>query len=73
MEALETTRLVRDYERDGFVTSVKVLSDEEIASHKVDLERAEAQLEFLHYIWKIHTFLRSPYELATHPRLLDLV
>lgn len=73
MEALDTTRLVQDYERDGFVTSMKVLSDEEIAPHKADLERAEAQLGSLHYIWKIHTFLRSPYELATHPRLLDLV
>ena len=73
MEALDTTRLVRDYERDGFVPSVKVLSDEEIAPHKADLERAEAQLGSIHYVWKIHTFLRSPYELATHPRLLDLV
>ena len=37
------------------------------------MERAEARLGPLHYRDKVHTVLRSAYELAIHPTLLDVV
>ena len=37
------------------------------------MEAAEAEFGSLHYKSKIHTVLRLPYELATHPTVLDTV
>ncbi len=37
------------------------------------MEAAEARIGKLHYKPKDHTILRSPYEIAVHPRVLDLV
>lgn len=70
---MDTTKLIQDYARDGFISSVKLFSAAEAAVHRGELERAEALLGPLHYQSKIHTILRSPYELATHPQLIDIV
>lgn len=61
------------YARDGFVFPVAILGAAEAARHRARLEQAEAKVGALHYKGKVHTILRSPYELATHPRALDLV
>ena len=61
------------YARDGFVSPVEILSAEEAARHRGRLEAAEAEIGPLHYMAKVHTILRSPFELATHPRVLDMV
>ena len=37
------------------------------------MEEAETRIGTLHYKAKVHTILRSPYELATHARVLDVV
>ena len=50
-----------------------LLSAAEAAAYRAELEQAEAQLGPLHYVSKIHTMHRPSYELATNPRLLDLV
>ena len=70
---MHDTQLAENYDQDGFVSGVSVLSTEEVASHRAALEQAEAKIGRLHYLTKIHTVLRSPYELATHPRLIDAV
>ena len=70
---MHDTQLAENYDQDGFVSGVSVLSTEEVASHRAALEQAEAKIGRLHYLSKIHTVLRSPYELATHPRLIDAV
>ncbi len=59
--------------RDGFIGGVPVLSAYAAARHRHMLEDAEVQVGPLHYHSKVHTILRSPYELATHPSLVDLV
>ena len=41
--------------------------------HRSRMERAEASFGPLHYQAKVYTILRSPLELATHPRVLDTV
>ena len=66
----QTTR----YWQDGFLNGVKVVDPDEAKAHREQLEAAERQIGYgLHYHSKVHTVLRSPYELATHPVLLDLV
>ena len=62
------------YQRDGFISGVPILTHEEAALHRQHLENAEKVFGgSLHYVNKVHTALRSPLELATHPKLLDLV
>lgn len=61
------------YDRQGFLSPVDVLSESEAARHRRRLEDAERAIGPLHYLAKAHTILRSPHELATHPRMLDVV
>jgi len=61
------------YERDGYVSPLRILDPGEAARHRAALETAEAHVGPLHYKFKAHTFLRSPFELATRPAMLDLV
>jgi ectoine hydroxylase-related dioxygenase (phytanoyl-CoA dioxygenase family) len=61
------------YSRDGYLSPVRIVSPEETAAHRRRMEAAEAQAGPLHYKAKVHTLLRSAYELATHPKVLDVV
>ena len=62
------------YERDGFVSGIPVLTPDDAAIHRQYLEKAESVFgSSLHYVNKVHTALKSPLELATHPKLLDIV
>ena len=66
--------LGRRYYRDGFISGIPILTKAKALHHRELLERAETALGHpLHYLNKVHTAMRSPYELATHPRLLDIV
>lgn len=60
------------YRRDGFVT-LPVVDQAEAATHRSRLEWAEDQIGPQHYRDKAHTILTSPWELATHPAMLDAV
>lgn len=62
------------YNRDGYVGGVPIISEVEAREHRARMEWAEGELgSSLHYKSKIHTILNSPYRLATHPTMLDLV
>lgn len=61
------------YERDGYLSPVDIVPADEAARHRAVLENAEAQVGPLHYLTKIHTILRSPFELATSTAALDVV
>lgn len=65
--------LKRDYDRLGFLFPVDVLDSKHARQHRQCLQAAEAQLGTLHYKAKMHTILRSPYQLATLPKILDVV
>lgn len=65
--------LATDYARDGYVTGIDIVSPTEAAEHRAALEAAEARFGPMHYKAKMHTVMRSPLALATHPRVLDLV
>ena len=66
------TNLKREYDKQGFLAPVDVIDREQALRHRRIIEEAEQQIGPAHYLGKIHTILRSPYELATHPRILDL-
>lgn len=65
--------LAAAYRRDGYASPVEIVTEAEAAVHRARLERAEARMGPLHYKAKAHTVLTSPWELATHPRVLDMV
>ena len=68
------THVLDDYQRDGFVSGIPILTPDDAAIHRQHLESAENVFgSSLHYVNKVHTALKSPLELATHPKLLDIV
>ena len=70
---METLVLGERYRTDGVVSAVPVLGSDEALAHRRRFELAETQLGPLHYRDKIHTVLTSPWELATHPTVLECV
>ena len=71
--ALDIPSLAARYAEDGYLSPVRILSEAEAADHRAQMERAEAEIGPLHYRFKAHTYLTSPWKLATHPRVLDIV
>lgn len=67
------TKLKEQYERDGFLSPVRLIDSNDARQHRDQLEKAEAQHGNLHYMAKIHTLMCSPFELATLPAALDIV
>ena len=73
MSSLSLQTLRGQYDRDGFVSAVEIIDPETALSHRQRLEDIESKTGPLHYKPKIHAMLTSPYELATLPRVLDVV
>lgn len=67
------TECATAWDRDGYVSPLRIVTETEAAAHRRALEDAEAAIGPLHYRSKAHTILRSPLELATHPALLDAI
>lgn len=65
--------LAERFKRDGFLVGVPILDSKEAAGHRARMVAAEASFGHLHYQAKVYTILRSPLELATHARVLDVV
>lgn len=70
---MELQRVADDYTERGFVSGIDILSKAEAEHHRSLLEQAEANFGPLHYRAKVHTVMTSPYALATHPRVLDII
>lgn len=76
MSRVLSSNQIRDYEQDGVVFPIKVLTDEELVTARTALEtlmtalgkRPDSQL-FRH----LHLFHRWARDLALHPRVLDAV
>ncbi len=66
-------RYLQDYNENGFISPVKIISFEEARKHRDILENTEKVLGNMHYQSKIHTILKSAYELATHKNILNIV
>ncbi len=65
--------LKSEYEKQGFLSPIDIISAPQALRHRRIMEQAENRLGAVHYLAKMHTILRSPYELATHPAILDVV
>ena len=73
MQQLDLAAIKAAYERDGYVSGLPILSSAEAARHRRAMEQAEERTGPLHYKTKVHTILRSPFELATRREVLDIV
>jgi len=49
------------------------MSSDKAAQHRAAFEQGEAELGPLHYIDKVHTVMRSPFEIVSDPGVLDVV
>ena len=63
----------QQYARDGFLSGIDILSPASTLQHRQALENAESKVGSLHYKTKVHTILKSAYDLAVDPGLLDFV
>ena len=61
------------YNRDGFISPIRFFPAEAADVHRKIMETAETSIGNLHYQAKVHTILQSPYELASHNSILDVV
>ncbi len=73
MAGIDLQDLKTTYERDGFVSGVRILSPADATIQRSAMEEAEAKIGPLHYRSKVHTILLSPLQLATMPAVLDIV
>ena len=73
MAEIDLRKVRNDFERDGFVSGIDVISSEDAARHRDAMEAAETAFGNVHYETKVHTILRSPFELATLQSVLDVV
>ncbi|MAF00497.1 MAG: hypothetical protein CME00_10250 [Geminicoccus sp.] len=65
---------IRDiYDRDGYIAPLRLFSEDEAQAHRAIMEQTEAEHGKLHYKYEMHPVLRSPWEIATNPVLLDAV
>lgn len=61
------------YLRAGFVSPVRLLSEAQAHEHRERMEEVERRYGRLHYVSKVHTIVASAAELASNPRVLDVV
>lgn len=63
-----------DYARDGYISPIRVLSTDEAAARAADVDYLAAE-SGIHPIRLpfTHSYFRWAFDLATHPRLLDVV
>lgn len=65
--------LSQSYSHNGYVSPVSLISVEQAADHRANLEAVEAQHGPVHYKSKMHTLLDFAADLATAPQVLDVV
>lgn len=61
------------FARNGFLSPIRILEETQALNHRRRMEQAERSFGDLHYQGKVYTILKSPLELATHPRVLAIV
>ena len=73
MGNLDIDNIAANYETNGYVAPVQLLSKPDAAYHRGLLEAAETSFGNMHYRSKMHTIHTSPLTLATLPSVLDIV
>ena len=62
-----------DYLKKGFISPVRIISENEAIKHRDLLENSEKIMGNMHYQSKLHTIFKSAYDLAVHQNILDIV
>ena len=70
---LDIKNVLATYEKNGFVSPVRLISEQDAIHHRGLLEKAETLFGKMHYPSKIHTIHASLMMLATLPAVLDIV
>jgi ectoine hydroxylase-related dioxygenase (phytanoyl-CoA dioxygenase family) len=70
---MQKSSLWENYDRDGFVSGVEVMSSKQAGSYRRQMEAIEAQHGALHYQSKMHTLLDFTAEIAKSPQVLETV
>ena len=70
---LDIDNVAATYEKNGYVSPVRLISEQDAIHHRGLLEKAETSFGNMHYRSKIHTIHTSPLMLATLPSVLDIV
>ena len=73
LNSFKNQALVTDYLENGFISPVDIIDESNALYHRKKLEGAEQKLGLLHYKSKVHTVLKSAFDLATHNNVLDIV
>ncbi len=73
MYDLDIDNIAVTYKKNGFVSPVRLISEQNAEHHRGLLEEAEAFIGNMHYRSKIHTVHTSPLRLATLSCVLDIV
>ncbi len=71
LDDVQAMNISHQYESQGFISPVDVVSREEAQQHREILEDVESRIGSQHYENKIHTVMSSPFELLSQPKLLD--
>ena len=70
---MQASEIRDNYDRDGYIAPLRLFSEDEAQAHRAIMEQTEAEHGKLHYKYKMHSVLRSPWKIATNPVLLDAV
>lgn len=70
---MDAQQIREDYNRDGFVSGIPLLSSQQAADHRANMEAVEAEHGALHYQSKMHTLLDFTAQIAVNDKILDLV
>ena len=65
MSGVGFNQLATRYRQDGFVSPLRLLDADQTMHHRQAMEDAEARIGPVHYMTKIHTLLRSAWQMAT--------
>ena len=60
--------LSNNYIKNGFISGIKIISKKDVIKHRKHLEDAEKIVGNLHYKPKVHTILKTAYELSTNKK-----
>ena len=63
----------QEYDENGFLSHIRIISSAETKKHRQILEDTEKILGNLHYQSKMHTILKSAYDLAINKSILEFI
>ena len=70
---MDIKKLYDRYNNRGFISNIQIISKKEALLQRQILEETENRIGLLHYKAKVHTILKSVYDLVINSKILDIV